>query len=277
MTDKAEVTQEKEEVVETKEVVKPETAEPSPMETEAMSQGWVPKEEWVESGRDPDEWRPAREFVERGELYRTIHSTKRDLKATQAALSALQRHHQHVFEKAHQQALADLRAAKRMAIREEDHERAAEIDEEIERTKDEFQTEKTMQEQSMVSPAQTAVPEFNAWVDRNPWYTQDEELREFADATGLIYANKNRGVNPVDVLKHVEASVRKKFPEKFGVKRAAPNAVASVSRQTKVKPSKDDDIELDETEREIMETLVRSGALTKEQYIADLKKVKKNG
>ena len=75
---------------EVKEVV---VVEANPVEVEATEQGWVPKEEWEASGRPPDEWRAAKEFVERGELYKTIHSLKRSERQTATRLDALQKHH----------------------------------------------------------------------------------------------------------------------------------------------------------------------------------------
>ena len=273
------MTEEKKEVTEEKkEVVVEEVYEPSPLEQTALDQGWVPKEEWVQAGKDPEDWRPAKEFVDRGELYKTIHSTRRDLKQTQAALTALQKHHQFVFEKAHQQALAELKAQKRAAIREENHELAEEIDEKIDATKESFQEEKAALVQAQRAE-QGPPPEFTAWQQRNSWYVNDTELKDYADVAGLVYFNKNPGISPQAVLEFVEKDVRRKFPDKFGGKKAAPNAVHGVDKSMsgRKKVSADPELELDEMEVEIMNTLVRTGAITKEQYLADLKKVKKNG
>lgn len=258
----------------------PAVVEASPVEESAREQGWVSREEWVESGRDESEWRPAKEFVERGELYRSIHQTKRELKQTQAALSALQRHHQFVFEKAHAKALQELKQAKREAIRNEDMEALAQIEDRIEQTQTDFQEQRAAQAKAAQAAAAAAQPasgppEFQMWQSRNPWYATDGELREFADATGMIYANKNPGVDPITVLKHVEKTVRARFPEKFGTqKTAAPNPTASVDRQRTRGPSKADDQELDDMERQVMQTLVKSGVMTEAEYKAELKKVK---
>jgi len=264
---------------EVKKEVEVEAVEPTPIEAEAALQGWVPEEEWVENGRDPKDWRPAKEFLDRGELFKTIHSTKRDLKQTQAALTALQRHQQFMFEKGYQRALTDLKKEKRVAIKNEDFERLEEIEEQIEEVTEQHQEAK----QELAQAAQAAQvtgphPEFVEWQGRNPWYSTDSDLREFADASGLIYYNKNPGISPQDVLRYVETSVRKKFPEKFGVKKAAPNAVAGVDRSgVNGKKAPKVAFELDEMEREIMNTLVKSGVMTEEQYITDLKKAKANG
>ena len=48
--------------------------EVSPTQQKAMEQGWKPKEEWEAEGKDPSEWRDAKEYVERGELFDLIDS-----------------------------------------------------------------------------------------------------------------------------------------------------------------------------------------------------------
>ena len=136
------MSEELKEVVKPEEVVKEQEPVLSEVEQTAIGQGWMPKEEWEAVGKSADEWRPAKEFIDRGELYKTIHNTRKELKTTQATLSALQRHHQYVFEKAHQKALADLKLEKRQALKNEDLERVAELDDAIEQTRDKFAEEK---------------------------------------------------------------------------------------------------------------------------------------
>lgn len=262
----------KEEEVET---IEEEVVEVSPIEQEALEQGWVPKDKWVEQGGNPDEWRPAKEFKERGELFKSIHAIKRELKSKDQALTALQRHHQYVFEKAHQKALNDLKAAKRQALKNEDLESLAAIEERIEEVEAEHKEAAAEIAQVQTPTSAQPHPDFQAWLDRNPWYASDSDLQEFADAMGLVYSNKNPGVTPQVVLKHVEAEVKKKFPEKFGTPRkSAPNPTLKPASTGKVAGGKGSNIELSDTERDIMNTLVRSGVLTEEQYKADLKKAR---
>ena len=45
------------------------TVQTNPYEGEAREMGWRPKEEWQ---GEPEKWRDAKEFVERGELYGKI-------------------------------------------------------------------------------------------------------------------------------------------------------------------------------------------------------------
>lgn len=253
------------------EVVEPVVEAPvevNPVEEQAREQGWVSKEEWVESGRDESEWRPAKEFVERGELYKSIHTTKRELKQTQAALDALARHHKMVYEKAYNQALQDLRTQKRMAIREGDLEQLEVVEEQIEKLREDHAEEKRQleaQQNAQVGPP----PEFQDFLNRNPWYLADKALKDEADAIGFIYLNN--GGDKTTLLPHVEKEMRKKFPEKFGVKRAAPNAVAAVNRTGK-KPA--DSFELSEDERRVMRTFVDNGVMTEAEYVKELKRLK---
>ena len=267
------------EVVEKKEeIVVEETSEPSEHELTARDQGWVSKEEWTEAGKDESEWRPAKEFVERGELYKSIHQTKRELKQTQQALTALQKHHQFVFEKAHQKALDELKQEKRMAIRNEDFERLEAIEDQIDKVHEDYKEQKQVQAQvAQEVVVQGPHPDFVEWQGRNSWYATDTDMREIADALGIVYSNKNPGIAPQEVLKYVEKQVRSKFPEKFGARKtAAPNPTASGDRQNtrSAIKAKTDDLQLDDMERSIMQTLVKSGTMTEAEYKAELRKVK---
>lgn len=242
----------------------------SPVEVQARDQGWVSKNEWVASGRDADEWRPAKEFVDRGELYKSIHNTKRELKQTQAALTALQSHHRYIFEKAHEQALRDLKAERKQAMRSDDIDRVEAIETEIEKANKEHQMAANELARQQQAAQQVVNTDYEQFVDKNPWYLTDGGLKDEADAIGFVYMNK--GGAKEGLLTHVEREIKKRFPDKFGVRKAAPNAVATVDKTAKRATGADPD--LSETEREIMRTFVRSGVMTEAQYKAELKKVK---
>ena len=52
----------------------PEPAQFDEYEQRASAEGWVPKEEWT---GDPAQWRPAKEFLDRGELFKKIEEQVR--------------------------------------------------------------------------------------------------------------------------------------------------------------------------------------------------------
>ena len=262
-------------VEEVKEEVVKEEAEYSPIETQAMDQGWLPKDEWEAQGNDPNDHRSAKEFVERGEIYRSLSQTRGELKRIQMAHGALQKHHQHVFDKAYQKAIQDLKLEKRQAIRNEDLEAAEAIDEQIDELKETHAQEKQQLVAQTQAIQQTAVvsPEWDQWKIKNTWYDADESLREEADSIGHIYIMKRPGVQPAQVLEHVEKEIKRSYSDKFGGKRAAPNAVQGVDRTSRKGPQTPD-IELDDLEREVMRQLVASGEMSEKEYKAELKKAK---
>lgn len=272
MTDKVEekVEEKEEKVVEKKEeVVEPEYTE---VEQEAMDQGWLPKDKWEESGKDGSEWRSAKEFKDRGELFNTIHQQRRELKQTQAGLEALKKHHQYVFDTAHKKALSDMKKERREAIQAEDMDRVEKIEEDMESLQEEHQKSKAdLEREASVQAAQQ--PELVSFYGRNPWYAADAELRDEADYLGIAYVKRNPGAPPTEVLKHVETTIKKRNPEKFGGKRAAPNAVVGVDR-TKTTRKTTESYHLTADEESVMNDLVANGVLTKSEYIADLRKLK---
>lgn len=239
------------------------------VEKQAIEMGWKPKEQWAEEGGNVDEHRSAREFVDRGELYKSLHSLKRELRAEKEARTALQFHHKRVYETAYNKAVNDLKLQKRQAIRNDDLEAVEAIEERIEDVQREFEEVRKadqVMEKANVDPS----PEFAAWTARNSWYETDEELREFADAQGIIYVNKNPGVDPNVVLKHVEAKVKSHFKEKFGGRTAAPNPVVAPRRNAKVAS----EVELTEDEQRVMRALVKSNTMTEVEYKAEIKKLR---
>src|SRR5574343_553334 len=78
-----------------------------PFEEQAREQGWKPKEEYE---GDPNKWKPAKEFVERGELFGKIDTLGRELKETKKALKMLQEHNAKIKETEYARAVSELKA-----------------------------------------------------------------------------------------------------------------------------------------------------------------------
>ncbi len=254
-----------------------------PMEEQAREQGWVSKDEWEASGRDAGDHRSAKEFVERGELYKSIHSTKRELAQTKATLDSLAQHHTYLYEKGYQDAVKKMEQEKRAAIRAGEHEVAAEIDEDLDKLKETHQRERQAlaQQQAAAIAFNNMPPELEAWNVRNSWYSTDIELKEYADAAGRVYMRK--GGTKDGLLAHVEKKVREQFPERFGMTKkdpvkTTPGAVAGVDRTSSNKSNQvADDFVLTELQNKIMNDLVRGGVMTKEAYIKELKETEAKG
>jgi hypothetical protein len=251
-----------------------EASEPqySEVELEALDQGWTPKDSWK---GNPDEWRPAKEFVDRGNLFRKIESQKNELHELRKAVSTLAEHNQKVFDAGYKRAMEDLREAKKSAIREGDGEAVVQIEEQMDALSAQYQERK----QELTQPTQQQRqpdPLFMTWLSHNNWYQEDRKLRGYADSVTTEYLSRNPSANLGEVLKAVDKEMREAFPQKFNVRREPPSAVEGGSNRSSGSSANRGirESDLNDDERKIMKTLIRSGVITKEKYLEDLQKVR---
>lgn len=249
----------KEPTIDAKEPIVPQYSED---ESKAIEQGWRPKEEFE---GDPSEFRSAKEFLERGEIFKQIHTLKRQNKVLQDGQVAMRQHYDRVAQDSYKKAMEDLRAERKEALREGDAEKVDIIEEKIEKV----QATKPAPVQTPQGPN----PAFVEWVEKNSWYETDEDLHDFADAQAIIFLNKNPGSSPDSVFKHVEKKIKDTFASKFQGKRAAPDPVTRVEGRDKPR-SRVDNMELSEDEAKAMRSLVKAGHMTEAEYRADLKKIR---
>jgi len=237
-----------------------------PYEEEARAQGWKPKEEYE---GDEHQWRNAKEFVERGELFSKIDSMGRELKETRKAMRMLQEHNSQIKVAEYNKALTELKNLQKKHLEEGNADGYLETSELLTDLKAE---QKAREVVSKATP-QAVDPRFTSWVSQNKWYEQDQELRDHADIIGQRYAASNPELDPEDVLKFVTNSIKQRFPTKFAnPNRTKPGAVAS-SNTTSV-AQKGSQFEMTDDEKRVMNTFVRTGVMTKEEYIKQLKTIR---
>lgn len=253
---------ENEDIVEGNEDVEQNVPDVSEIEAAARAQGWVPKEEWTGEGK----WRDAESFLDRGELFQKIDQYRRETRELKKNQEAFASHLQKVRELEYKRALDTLRREKKEALVEGDPEAVILVDEKIaaireQATRDSF-------EQASQPQRNEPHPDFVDWTNRNKWYVTDEPMQAYADRLGAKLAE--RGLPPSEVLKEVEAQVRREFPNRFtNPNRAKASAVEGSTASPKT--SSKDNFQLSPVQRQMMERLVKSGVMTKDQYIADLK------
>jgi hypothetical protein len=238
----------------------------SEVEVRAMKMGWKPKDEFD----DDDEFVGADEFIKRKPLFDANSKLKAELKDVKKALRELANFQLKVREDERKSVLTELRNQKKQALEEGDANKLIEIDEQIADVRAEEIAQK-----NQPKVKQGIHPNFAAWVEKNSWYAQDAELRAEADFIGTSYASNNPDMDPEDVLKFVATRIKRMYPEKFQNQNR--NRPSTVDGSSGVKSSvfkKEDDFQLSDEERKVMNTFVRSGAMTKEAYIAELKKIK---
>lgn len=241
-------------------------AEPTSVELRAMEEGWVPQEQWE---GEPDQWRPAKEFLDRGELFKKIEEQNRTIKDFKRALQDLQSHHTRVREVEYNRALAELKQQKKLALQDNDAEAVVQIDDQIDLVKAE--QSKLKQEASL--PKQEEInPEFKAWTDKNRWYETDKAMKAYADALGRDLAMA--GNSPSDVLKKVEQQVRQEFKHKFvNPNREKPGSVEGSTN--KGGKSGGESYQLSDEERRVMQRFTRTiPGFSEKDYIEELKRVK---
>lgn len=238
----------------------------SPVEQEAMAAGWVPKEQY--SGEE-HKWVDAGEFLRRGELFRKIENQNRELKDVKRALVEMKKLHASVQEIEYKRALETLKAQKKEALENGDADAVIAADERIDLVKEQ---QRNLQTDSVeVERSGEEHPEFVEWKNKNTWYVNSTPMKAFADALGIEL--RNQGFSPSEVLKKVEAEVRKEFPQKFqNPKQAKAAAVESPSGRSG--STSNSGFQLTADERRVMATFVRQGVMTEAEYIKELKRVK---
>lgn len=278
---KKEVEDKKETVVEKKEVIveeKKELPEYSEIQLRAMDQGWRPEDDFD----GPKEmFIDAAEFLRRGELFGKIEAQRKEMSELRKTLRTVQDHHSRVRESEFQRALDTLKRQKVEALKEGEPERVVEIDSQMDEVRDALAETKAETERERLREqvrSESPDPRFTAWVDKNRWYAQDQELKQFADSVGIAYTRAHPGIDPVDVLKYVEGRVRKVYPDRLprNPNRDKANTVegGEGNRSTgNSKKSDGDDYTMSEAEEKVFKTLQRSDPKfwTKERYVGDLK------
>ena len=240
----------------------PEVPELNETEQEAAASGWVPKEEYkgVEH-----KWVDAGEFLRRGELFKKIEDQSKQLKDVRNALTEMKKLHSQVREVEYKRALDALREQKRTALQDGDADAVLAAEERIDLVKEQV---KQLQSEPPAVQESTEHPEFVQWTDRNSWYKNSGPMKAFADALGQDLARA--GNSPSEVLKKVEAEVRKEFPNKFrNVNQDKPGSVETGQARGTSKST----FVLTDQQRKIMNNLVRQNVITEKKYIEDLKSV----
>jgi hypothetical protein len=224
-----------EEVVETPEEEQEATTEEFDYEESARSEGWVSKEEWVESGKPEGAWKPAKDFYEAGQQILPIVQAKN--KRLQNELNDL-RNRVERMSKTHDMTLKmqreawekELKTAKVKAIRDGDGEKVIEIDDQLDQLRNQPSDE------GYANPdAQAALQEF---MSNNDWYGADEHMTTYADAIANNLRAANPNMAPRELLTMVTAKTQDAFKT---TKKKAPTVEAPTRGAARPSKKKDYD------------------------------------
>jgi len=177
----------------------------------AEKMGWTPRESFK---GDPSKWRPADEFVERGEnmlplLRAQSKRQEREIADLKAGMKELAEYHSKTEQRAYAKALQDLREQRAAAIAAGDGAAFDKVDGEIDKLKKDLETK--------TQPAQKQNdddPVFQEWLSRNKW-AEDEEMQLVGEAIAKSLIKKGEKATGVDLLEMVTKEVKRRYPEKF--------------------------------------------------------------
>jgi len=250
---------------------------PTQIEIEAGEKGWVPQTEWE---GDPTQWRPAKEFVDRGELMDRISSQSRQLNtftsevdSLKAALGELGEHNKKIAEAEYAKAMKHLKSQKAEALQYGEYDKAVDIDEQLVDLKESKKEIEVAEAQQPQASSQQVHPDVTEWMDKNSWYNEDMMMQGAADAVAKMYLGKNPAAesNPKEVLDHVSSELSKEFPDRFGGQRRRPAATTDSSNgRTGKSKSRHSMSSLTPDQRKIASTFAKSGIMTEQEYVDQL-------
>lgn len=242
-------------------------------ELKAMEKGWNPDKESIPEGK---EWINADEFLRNEQFFNEIHKLKREINMTKRDYEELKKHHLKVAAVEQEKALRMLLQQKERALEDDDHKAVVDIDNKIL----DIKTKQAQPKQANTGSNNEAFREsYSEWIQENRWYENNAEMRTAADDIGAGYFARNKGnVSPDDLYEYVTKQVKRMYPDEFAVaSKSTPRSKATTvesagrgrgtPRKTGVKFTERD---LNDEQRRVMNRFVKTGALTKDEYIKQL-------
>ena len=194
----------------------------------AMNDGWNTKEKWIEAGKPEADWVDYKEFNVRGELMGRIQDQsgmlnryKSELDEVKQVVKDLTDMQDKIADREYNRIMSQLKSQKAQAITDSDGETVAEIDEQM----DKLREQKAEMDRPAVQPRpvpQDIHPDVKNFLENpsNGWYHSDSFLRNAFNGACADIARANPGMQPREVVAAAEAQVREAVPHKFGVRQS---------------------------------------------------------
>lgn len=199
---------------------------PAPAEdpevSEAKSRGWTTKQEWIDSGRNPDDWVNAKHFNEKGRLIsqaRKLETLERTFDSRIQNVKVLYDAQLRTLKNENEQLLQQ----KKEAVTYGDFDAVQRIDKQLMDNAIE-QVSVQQSAQTVAAPQQLAVPQVEAekeaaWERENQWiYTEDPASPDYGKAvfTKSLYAKLLReypNSTADERIAYVNQTLAQKFPQ----------------------------------------------------------------
>lgn len=175
----------------------------------AEKMGWTPKDKFR---GDPAKWRPADEFVERGEnmlplVQAQVRRQEREINELKQSMRDLGDYHSKTAQREYGRALANLKAQRAEAIKAGDGAAFDAVDEQIDSLKENIKANEQPR-------GDKPDPEFNDWLSKNKW-AEDPKLQAYGLAVADEIKASGTKATGLEMLDLVAKQIKKDFPEKF--------------------------------------------------------------
>lgn len=233
-------------------------------EDKARAGGWVAKDEWR---GDPERWVDAESFNERGEnvvpiLRERTEALQKKVVELERSLKQFSEYHSKVEQRSYERAVAQVKREMREAVKVGDEEAFDHAQKQYEQLADAYTKPQEPQ------PAES--PDFVEWKQDNAWYGTDKRLTAAANGIAEMVAAENPGLKGKPFLREVEKQLKEEFPHKFAnTRQASPAAVHGGEGKGGAKPNGKGYRDLPAEARQMCDSFVKQGLLTKEQYVKD--------
>ncbi len=181
------------------------------IEAEASKMGWTTKDQFK---GDPEKWRSADEFVERGKNMLPIVQAK--VKRQEAQIDELTRtvkdfaeHMSKTEQRAYDRALSDLKQQRKEALAAGDGDTFDKVDDAIDQLKVEAQSKA-----AKVQAASDSDPVYAEWESRQTWL-KDKDMADYGEFVAQRLRNTGEKSTGAEFLELVTRKVKSQFPEKF--------------------------------------------------------------
>lgn len=254
----------------------------------ARTKGWRPLDEFK---GDPADWVDHKEFLGREKLFDKIHDLKNQLSRQaqkfEKDMTVIQSNYAKMQEVEYARAKKDLEEQLKAAKAAGEVEAVADISEELAEVKaQEKEAKQAAKEAAQAQRQQGPTQEFIDWQKQNQWFGPEGDAEMTADAivVGNGYARANPSKSQAEVLAYVTSRMKKMYSEKFEgqpqEKKVSKVEGGGNHRPQEKKKGQLTVGDLDDTQRSVMNTLIKRGALKEiaaknkrtqqEEYLAQL-------
>jgi len=264
-----------EEIKEEPEVTpEPQESAPEPtIEEIAKKIGWNPNHDGSD-GREP---LSAAEFILKSKEIQSTSSKQikkysREIAELKNGFKAFEEHNKALYKAQIAQLkreLSELKSRRKEADEDGDEDLVKQLDGQIKEISD-IPTELPAPQTGQLHP------DFVEWADENEWYTNDDELRVYADMLGEQPEYRAlAGKDYKGMLKRVESTVKKMFPQKFQ-RTPGQRPAPSVEPGTRTAPQRGRKWsykDLTRQQQDLADFYERQGIMSKDKYIEEIQTI----